>query len=81
VKPPFEAGFTAPSGEVWLEKSRAPADSARRYHVVNRQGQLLREVRVPGQGRIVAVGNGAVLVAERLTLGTRLVRFSTPVAP
>jgi hypothetical protein len=79
VKPPFEAGFTVPSGEVWLEKSRAPADSARRYHVVDRQGQLQREVRVPGQGRIVAVGDSNVLVAERLTVGTRFVRFAIPV--
>lgn len=78
VKPPFEAGFTTASGLVWLEKSRAPADSARRYHVVDRQGRLLREVRVPGQGRIVAVGDSTVLVAERLTLGTRFVRFIEP---
>ena len=42
VKPPFEAGFTGPAGDVWLEKSRAPADSTRRYHVVDRQGRLLR---------------------------------------
>jgi hypothetical protein len=81
VKPPFEAGLTAPDGAIWLEKSRAPSDSARRYHVVNRQGRLLREVRVPGQGRIVAVGDSAVLVAERLTVGTRFVRFTTPGQP
>ena len=37
VKPPFEAGIHQPAGTVWLEKSRAPADSARRYHVVNRR--------------------------------------------
>lgn len=81
VKPPFEAGFTAPSGDIWLEKSRAPTDSARRYHVVNRQGKLLREVRLPGAGRIVAVGDSAVLVAERLTLGTRFVRFTSSPTP
>jgi hypothetical protein len=75
VKPPFEAGYTSPSGEVWLEKSRAPADSTRRYHVVDRQGRLLREVRVPGPGRIVAVGTEAALVAERTTDGTRFIRF------
>jgi hypothetical protein len=75
VKPPFESGMTAPSGEVWLEKSRAPVDSSRRYHVVDRRGRLLREVRVPGTGRIVAVGSDAALVAERLREGTRFVRF------
>ena len=57
VKPPFEAGFTDPAGDIWLEKSRAPADSSRRYHVIDRQGRLLREIRVPGPGRILAVGD------------------------
>ena len=80
VKPPFEAGFTAPSGHVWLEKSRAPADSSRRYHEVDRRGHLLREVRVPGPGRIVAVGDAAVLVAERVSDGTRFISFAVPPA-
>jgi hypothetical protein len=75
IKPPFEAGLTAPTGEVWLEKSRAPVDSSRRYHVVDRRGELVREVRVPGAGRIVAVGREAALVAERLPDGTRFIRF------
>jgi hypothetical protein len=78
VKPPFEAGFTSPTGTVWLEKSRAPADSSRRYHEVDRQGHLIREVRVPGPGRIVAVGADGVLVAERVTNGTRFIGFTVP---
>jgi hypothetical protein len=81
VKPPFEFGVTAPSGEVWLEKSRAPTDSSGRYHVVDRQGRLVREVRVPGNGRIVAVGAEAALVAERLRDGTRFVRFPLAAEP
>jgi hypothetical protein len=78
VKPPFEAAFTSPAGTVWLEKSRAPADSSRRYHEVDRRGHLVREVRVPGPGRIVAVGADGVLVAERVTNGTRFIGFSIP---
>jgi hypothetical protein len=78
VKPPFEAGFTAPSGHVWLEKSRAPTDSSRRYHEVDRQGHLLREIRVPGQGRIVALADRFALVAERVRDGTRFIRFPVP---
>lgn len=78
LKPPFETGLTAPSGEVWLEKSRAPADSARRYHVVDRSGRLLREVRVPGQGRILALGESTALVAEPTRDGTRLVAIRIP---
>jgi hypothetical protein len=80
VKPPFEAGFTSPAGTVWLEKSRAPADSARRYHEVDRDGGLIREIRVPGPGRIVAVGAEEVLVAERVTDGTRFIGFAVPPA-
>ncbi|MGH7579853.1 MAG: hypothetical protein ACREM9_06755 [Gemmatimonadales bacterium] len=78
VKPPFESGLTSPAGTVWLEKSRAPADSARRYHEVDRAGRLLRDIRVPGRGRIVAVGAKAALVAERVTDGTRFIAFPIP---
>jgi hypothetical protein len=63
VKPPFEAGLTSSAGDVWLEKSRAPVDSSRRYHVVDRQGRLRAEIRLPGPGRIIAVGADAALVA------------------
>ena len=80
VKPPFEAGFTSPAGTVWLEKSRAPADSLRRYHEVDRAGRLIREIRVPGTGRIVAVGADEALVAERVTDGTRFIGFPVPAA-
>jgi hypothetical protein len=75
VKPPFEAALTSPAGEVWLEKSRAPVDSSRRYHRVDRQGRLREEIRVPGHGRIIAVATDAVLVAEPSREGIRLLRF------
>jgi hypothetical protein len=78
IKPPFEAGHTAPSGEVWLEKSRAPADSSRRYHVVDRQGKLVREVRVQGPGRIIALAPTEALVAEPTPDGTRLIAMRLP---
>jgi hypothetical protein len=78
VKPPFEAGLTSPSGDVWLEKSRAPTDSSRAYHVVDRRGVLFAEVRLPGQGHILAVGRGAVLVYEATRDGARLLRFAVP---
>ena len=78
VKPPFESGLTGAGDEVWLEKSRAPVDSSRRYHVVDRAGRLREEIRVPGHGRIIAVAPGAVLVAEPARGGVRLLRFSLP---
>jgi hypothetical protein len=78
LKPPFEAGLTSPAGEVWLEKSRAPADSSRRYHVVDRRGQLAREVRLRGRGRILALGMGTALVAEPAPEGIRLIQSRLP---
>jgi hypothetical protein len=80
IKPPFEDGITGARGEVWLQKSRAPADSSRRYHVVNRQGRLEREVRILGQGRILALGANSVLVAEPAANGIRLIRVELPAA-
>jgi hypothetical protein len=80
VKPPFEAALSDPGGLVWLEKSRAPADSSRRYHVVDRQGRLQREIRVPGPGRILAVSDRSALVSERVQDGTRFVLFLLPAA-
>ncbi|MFL5403443.1 MAG: hypothetical protein ACJ8BF_11570 [Gemmatimonadales bacterium] len=78
LKPPFEAGFTSAGGDVWLEKSRAPADSTRRYHIVNRQGRLIREIRLKGQGRILAVGAHSALVSEPTRQGVRLIRVELP---
>ena len=78
IKPPFEAGRSGTDGEVWLEKSRAPADSTRRYHVVDRGGRLQREIQIRGQGRIVAVANGEVLVASPARDGSHLLKFTIP---
>ncbi len=80
IKPPFEAALTSSGGQVWLEKSRAPADSSRAYHVVDRRGRLAQEVRLRGQGRVLAVGPGAILVAESTPDGTRLKSVDLPPA-
>jgi hypothetical protein len=78
IKPPFEAGLTSADGDVWLEKSRAPADSSRRYHLVDRQGKLIREVRLVGPGRILGIAARSVLVSEPHREGFRLIRVSLP---
>lgn len=78
LKPPFEAGLTSPGGEVWLEKSRAPADSSRRYHVVNRGGRLAREIRLRGHVRILALGADTALLAEPTRDGIRLIAMRLP---
>jgi hypothetical protein len=81
IKPPFEAAFTGTGERVWLEKSRAPVDSVRSYHVVDRSGRLAREVRLRGHGRILAVSHSAALVVERTPDGSRLLRLSLPESP
>jgi hypothetical protein len=78
LKPPFENGLTQSPGQVWLEKSRAPADSSRRYHVVNREGKLIREVGVRGQGRILALTASRALIAEPTPSGVRLLSIHLP---
>lgn len=78
LKPPFESALTGPPDRVWLEKSRAPADSSRRYHVVNRQGKLIREVRIRGQGRIIALSTGGGLITEVTPAGIRLLAIQFP---
>jgi hypothetical protein len=46
--------------------------------VVDRQGQLTREIHLPGRGRIIAAGSGAVLAAEPSRDGVRLLRLALP---
>ncbi len=81
LKPPFESGLTSAAGDVWLEKSRAPADSSRRYHVVDRRGHLIREIRLRGHGRILALGADTALVAEPSPEGIRLLAMKLPPTP
>ncbi len=78
VKPPFEDAHAAPDGTVWLEKSRAIGDSVRSYQVVNRGGKLLREVRHPGHGHVLALTAAAALVAEPTAQGVRLLQYRIP---
>lgn len=83
IKPPFEGAFTGPEGQIWLEKSRSAQDSlaVRRVHVVGDDGDLARRLVVPSRGRVIAVGNGVLLVAEQWAGGVRLLQVSTTPAP
>lgn len=78
IKAPFEAALAGPDGHVWLQKSRAPADSVQHYHVVDRNGRLVRDVLLPGPGRIVGLGAGSALVTEPSREGARLLRIAVP---
>ncbi len=78
VKPPFEAAFTSADGLVWLQKSRSVVDSAGRWHIVERQGHLLREIRLRGLGRILAAAPGAALAIEPDSGGLRILQLVVP---
>ena len=78
IKPPFETGFTSADGLVWLQKTKAAFDSTGRYHVVNRRGELTREIRVPTTSRILAAGADQALAVEADSAGLRLLQYAVP---
>lgn len=81
IKPPFVRGMTGADGHVWLEKSRWVNDTAQLYHEVGRDGSLIREVRVPGWGRIVAVTPVTALLVFPDSAGFRVMRVPRPGGP
>jgi len=79
VKPPFETAWAGPGETIWLEKSQAVTDSARRYHVVGRDGHPIREVRVHGfWARILAANPNVALIADPDSTGYRLSESRVP---
>ena len=78
IKPPFETGFTSADGLVWLQKTKAAFDSTGRYHVVDRRGQLIREIRVPTTSRILAARADRALAVEADSGGLRLLHYAVP---
>ena len=78
IKPPFVRGFTGADGHVWLEKSRWVNDTVQLYHEVGRDGALVREVSVPGWGRIVAVTPETALLVFPDSAGFRVMRVPRP---
>ena len=78
VKPPFEAAFTSADGMVWLQKSRSVVDSSGRWHVVDRQGRLVREIRLRGFGRILAAAAGSALAIQSDSAGLHIFQIAVP---
>jgi len=82
LKPPFENAVATPAGWVWLEKSRPSVDSVRTYQVVAPSGRLSHLVVYPSrQGRVIAVTDSLVLVAEQFREGVRLMQVAIPPIP
>jgi hypothetical protein len=78
LKPPFERAFTAPGDVIWLEKSKALADSTRLYQVVAPDGSLARIVRVSGFGRVRGASPDRVLVTRFVDGAVRLYEQRLP---
>jgi hypothetical protein len=60
VKPPFEAVFATPDGEVWVRVSRSATATRQLYDVFNGQGQRVRQVELAEGRRLVGFGNGTL---------------------
>ena len=60
AKPPFEAVFATPDGEVWVRVSRSATATRQLYDVFNGQGQRVRQVELAEGRRLVGFGNGTL---------------------
>lgn len=57
-KPPFLAAQTNPTGEVWLQRSRAWGDSIPVWDVVGRDGKQIRTIQLPKNASLAGFGAG-----------------------
>lgn len=78
IHPPFVAAFGAPGDRIWLEKSKPVLDTVRSIQVVDRRGDLLRILRLPGDARLLGVGPDVALFAEQFEKGVRLMLVRIP---
>lgn len=65
VKPPFVANsaVATPTGQLWVERSQ-PAEADRLYDVFGPDGNLMRQVKLAADRRIIGFGSGTVYVAR-----------------
>lgn len=78
IHPPFVAAFGAPDETIWLEKSKPVLDTVRSIQVLDRRGDLLRILRMPGEARLLGVGADAALFGEQFEKGVRLMLVRIP---
>jgi len=65
--PPFTgtgAVLVTPEGEVWVQRTRKAGDKTPRYDVFDGSGNLVRQVTLRANSRVVAFGDGTVYVAR-----------------
>jgi len=59
-KPPFDAVFATPEGEIWVRVSRPAATTRQLYDVFDGQGLRVRQVELAEGRRIVGFGRGTL---------------------
>ncbi len=67
TKPAFPANAVrvAPTGELWELRSTPANDPLPLYYVFDSSGNLIKQVRLPAQTRLVAFGKGVVYLVRR----------------
>lgn len=74
TKPPFSSAVASPAGEVWLQRSRAFADSLPVWDVIGRDGKAIRTVQLPRGASVGGFGqDGRVYLILRDSEGRQTV--------
>lgn len=74
TKPPFSSATATPTGEVWLQRSRAFADSLPVWDVIGRNGKAIRTVQLPRGASVGGFGpEGRVYLILRDSEGRQTV--------
>ena len=81
IKAAFTNAFADPAGRVWLERSRAIADTLQTYHVVGRDGRLSFIAAVPSKSQVVGASASHALIATVGRDGVQLRQAPLPSAP
>jgi hypothetical protein len=67
-KPPFVGGAAAvvatPTGEIWVQRSRAAGDDIPTYDVFDGRGQLVSRVALPKGARLLGFGSGTLYLSR-----------------
>jgi hypothetical protein len=68
VKPPFRAGAASvqarPNGELWVRRTERAGAKGTLYDVINSQGAVSHQVRIPDGWTLVGFGNGTVYTTK-----------------
>lgn len=68
VKPPFRSGAASvlarPNGELWVRRTETSSVKGTLYDVINNQGAVTHQIRVPDGMTLVGFGNGTIYTTK-----------------